>query len=288
MTLPQIRLADGTRLPAIGQGSWHMGEGRYTAREEADALRLGLDLGLKVIDTAEMYAGGRSEEVVGEAIRDRRDDAFVVSKVLPGNASRRGTIEACERSLAHLGIEQLDLYLLHWRGGTPLEETLEAFEQLIGDGKIARWGVSNLDTDDMQELLGLSGGRACQTNQLLYNLGSRGIEYDLLPTLTEHDIPVMAYCPVAQGGRQSRHLTDSDAVRAVADRHRVSPTQVLLAWTIREQGGQHPVMAIPKAVRPEHVRDNAAALTLELDDEDLARLDEAFPPPARKQRLDIV
>ncbi|WP_338061234.1 aldo/keto reductase [Kushneria phosphatilytica] len=245
MSLPQIQLPDGTSLPAIGQGSWHMGEGRYTREEEVDALRQGLDLGLRVIDTAEMYASGRSEEVVGEAVRDRRDDAFVVSKVLPSNASRRGTIEACERSLQHLGLEQIDLYLLHWRGGTPLEETLEAFEQLIDEGKIARWGVSNLDTDDMQQLLELPGGAACQTNQLLYNLGSRGIEYDLLPTLSEQGIPVMAYCPVAQGGRQSRYLIESEAVRQIADRYAVSPMQLLLAWTIREQAGRRPVMAIP-------------------------------------------
>ncbi|WP_137127422.1 aldo/keto reductase [Roseomonas sp. HF4] len=268
-------LPDGTPIPALGQGTWHMGDDRRARGQEADALRLGLDLGMTLIDTAEMYAEGGAEEVVGEAIRGRRDDAFLVSKVYPHNASRRGAVAACERSLKRLGVEAIDLYLLHWRGAVPLAETVEAFEALRAAGKIRRWGVSNCDVDDLEEL-----GPAladCATDQVLYSLEHRGVEFDLLPFCAARRMPVMAYSPIGQGGKLLRHR----ALHEVAARHGVTPAQVALAWTLRDPN----IVSIPKASDPAHVRQNAAARDVRLAADDLATLDAAFAPPARKRGL---
>ena len=277
--LRTVALPSGERVPALGQGTWFMGEGRQPPEEEAAALRLGLDLGMTLIDTAEMYADGGAEEVVGRAVAGRRDEAFIVSKVLPGNAARDATIAACERSLARLGTDRIDLYLLHWRGGTPLAETLEAFETLARDGKIRHWGVSNFDVDDMEELAALPGGGAVQTNQVLYNLGRRGIEFDLLPWCLERGVPIMAYSPIEQG-----RLAGRPELRAVAEGHGATPAQVALAWLLRQEG----VIAIPKAGTEAHVRENRAALDLRLTEADIAALDRAFPPPTDKRPLAIL
>lgn len=280
MTLPTVTLPDGTVLPAIGQGTWNMGDDARRARAEEDALRLGLDLGLRVIDTAEMYGEGRSEELVGRAIAGRRDEAFLVSKVYPHNAGRNGVPAACARSLRRLGVEQIDLYLLHWLGSVPLAETVEAFERLRESGKIARWGVSNLDTAEMEEIVALPAGATCTTDQVLYNPQHRGIEFDLLPWAAARPMPLMAYSPLGQGGTLLRHA----ALRSVADRHGMAPGQVALAWAIRSGG----VLAIPKASSAEHVRANAAAAALALSAADLAEIDRAFPPPRRKQPLGMI
>jgi diketogulonate reductase-like aldo/keto reductase len=277
--VPTVRLPSGEAVPALGQGTWHMGDDRRRRGDELAALRLGLDLGMTLIDTAEMYGDGAAEELVGEAIAGRRDEAFLVSKVLPSNASRRGTVAACERSLRHLGTDRIDLYLLHWRSGTPLEETVEAFETLIRDGKIRHWGVSNFDVGDMEELFALSGGREARTNQVLYNLSRRGIEFDLLPWCRERALPVMAYSPIEQG-----RLIDRRGLGEVAARHGATPAQVALAWLLRQEG----IIAIPKAGTEEHVRENRAALDLALTPEDLAELDRSFPPPGGKQPLAIL
>ncbi|MCQ4086506.1 aldo/keto reductase [Saccharibacillus sp. JS10] len=279
-----VQLVDGTTLPAIGQGTWYMGEVASEAEREADALRLGLDLGMSVIDTAEMYANGGAEEVVARAIKGRRDDAFLVSKALPNHAGRQSIVKACEDSLRRLNTDVLDLYLLHWRGRIPLSETAEAMEKLKQDGKIKRWGVSNLDRGDMEELLSKPIGRGCESNQVLYHLGSRGIEYDLLPWQHQARMPIMAYCPLAQGGSLRRELMDHPEVRGVAERLSATPAQVLLAWVIRS--GE--VMAIPKASSPDHVTENAAAALLDLSQDDLQRLNEAFPAPSRKVPLEMV
>ena len=275
-----VRLPDGTEVVALGQGTWRMGEGHRPRAEEADALRLGLDLGMTLIDTAEMYGEGGAEEVVGEAIAGRREQAFVVSKVYPHNASRRGVAAACERSLRRLRTERIDLYLLHWRGGEPLAETVAGFEALRAAGKIGAWGVSNLDTDALTELRGLPGGAGCATDQVLYNPQARGIEFDLLPWCARHAMPVMAYSPVGQGGA----LLRTAAIGAVARRHAATPAQVAIAWALRQPG----LIAIPKAADPAHVRDNAGAAALHLLAADLAEIDAAFPPPRRKQRLDML
>ncbi|OAI91720.1 MULTISPECIES: aldo/keto reductase [Pseudomonas] len=264
------------QVPVIGQGTWYMGEDPGQRRREVAALQQGIDLGLTLIDTAEMYAEGGAEEVVGEALAGRRDQVFLVSKVYPHNASRQGAIAACERSLQRLATDHIDLYLLHWRGQYPLEETVEAFERLREAGKIGRWGVSNFDSDDMREL----DNPACATDQVLYNPEQRGIEFDLLPWCREHQVPVMAYCPLAQAGRLLRH----PVLAQVAERHGVTPAQVSLAWVTRNDG----VIAIPKAVEPRHVQLNAAAGRLVLDAEDLQAIDQAFPAPTRKQRLAVV
>ncbi|MCT7654723.1 aldo/keto reductase [Oceanimonas sp. NS1] len=275
-------------LPTIGQGTWYMGEGLNPRQAEVKALQQGLDLGLTLIDTAEMYGDGGAEEVVGEALKGRRDQAFLVSKVYPWNAGRRSAIAACEASLRRLGTDHLDLYLLHWPGSIPLEETLEAFERLQADGKIKRFGVSNCDLGEMQELAYTDGGDQCTVNQVLYHLGSRGIEHSLLPWQRERGLPTMAYCPLAQGGRLRRELFGHPELRAIAADLNVTVAQLLLAWATRPVNGKRDVIAIPKAVQPEHVRQNAEALTLDLGDDVLARLDAAFPAPQRKTPLDIV
>ena len=273
-------LPSGEAVPVLGQGTWYMGDDRRRRGEEVAALRLGLDLGLTRIDTAEMYGGGRSEELVGEAIAGRRDGVFLVSKVLPSNATRRGTVAACERSLRRLGTDRLDLYLLHWRGGVPLAETLAGFEELMRAGKIRHFGVSNLDAADMEEQWSLQGGGSAATDQVLYNPTRRGIEWDLLPRCRERGVPIMAYSPIEQG-----RLLGHPALRAVAARHGATPAQAALAWVLRHGDG---VIAIPKAGRPEHVRENRAALDLRLTERDLAELDRAFPPPTGPRPLELL
>ncbi len=270
-----IELA-GVQVPVVGQGTWRMGEDHRQRTREVAALREGLDLGLSLIDTAEMYGEGGAEQVVGEAIAGRRDEVFLVSKVYPHNASLDGVQAACERSLKRLGCERIDLYLLHWRGRYPLRETVEGFERLREQGKIGAWGVSNFDLDGLLEL----DRPACRSNQVLYNLQARGIEYDLLPWQQRADMPLMAYCPLSQAG----DLLHAPALREVAERHGVTPAQVALAWTIRQDG----VIAIPKAVSSLHLRDNTAAASITLQKDDLALLDAAFPPPRRKQTLQMV
>ena len=268
-----IALPDGTKVSAIGQGTWKIGEGGRSAKEEADALRLGIDLGMTLIDTAEMYGDGASEEVVAQAIAGQRDRVFLVTKVYPHNASRTGIPAACARSLKRLGTDVIDLYLLHWRGGVPLAETVGAFAKLKEQGKIRAWGVSNFDPGDMAELLAVAGGTGCAVNQVLYSPEHRGIEFDLLPCQAEQGIPVMAYSPVGQGGRLLRH----PALASVARRHSASPAQIAIAWGLRHRH----VISIPKASNPAHVRANAAAADIALTAADLAEIDAAFAPPGR-------
>jgi diketogulonate reductase-like aldo/keto reductase len=272
--IPSTPLPGGGTIPIYGLGTWFMGEDARRRAGEVAALRLGFDLGVTLVDTAEMYGSGRAEEIVGEAIAGRRDGLFIVSKVLPENATRRGTVAACERSLKRMRTDRIDLYLLHWRGSPPLAETLEGFAALRRDGKIGAWGVSNFDTADMHELERLDGG--CASNQVLYNLTRRGIEYDLLPWCRRRRIPIMAYSPIEQG-RMLSHPT----LAMVAARHEATPAQVALAWLLR----QTDVVVIPKAADPDHVRENRAALGLRLTADDLAALDQAFPAPKRKQPL---
>ncbi len=273
-----LLLPDGTPVPMLGQGTWKMGEGERERQEEVKALRLGIDLGMTLLDTAEMYADGRAEEVVAEAIAGQRERVFLVTKVYPHNASRKGLPAACERSLRRLGTDRIDLYLLHWRGRVPLAETVGAFEGLREAGKIRAWGVSNFDVDDLEELG--ESAPACAADQILYNPEHRGPEFDLLPWCQERRLPIMAYSPVGQGGALLWH----PAIAEVALRHGATPAQVCLAWVLRQEG----VLAIPKASDGDHVRANAAALGVRLDDEDLRALDAAFPPPVRKQPLALL
>ncbi|TWC68559.1 aldo/keto reductase [Herbaspirillum sp. SJZ099] len=274
--IPLVKLRNGDQVPALGQGTWNMGESAAHAAAEVKALQAGLELGMTLIDTAEMYADGGAEKIVGRAIAGRRDQVYLVSKVLPQNASRRGTIAACEASLKRLGTDRIDLYLLHWRGSHPLSATVEAMQALAAQGKIGGWGVSNLDTDDIDELLEEENGNQCLTNQVLYNLSRRGIEYDLLPQSLERGVPVMAYSPIEQG-----RILKNAALATVAQRHGVTPAQVALVWVLRRPG----VIAIPKAASQEHVRQNRASLDIALADADLRELDAAFPPPRRKLPL---
>lgn len=275
----KTKLPSGELIPVLGQGTWYMGDEPRRRAEEIATLRLGLDLGMSLIDTAEMYGDGASEKLVGEAIAGRRDEVFLVSKVLPSNASRSGTIAACERSLKRLGTDRIDLYLLHWRGRTPFAETIAAFEALQDAGKIRHWGVSNMDLDDMSEIARASGGDAMSTNQVLYNLTRRGIEYDLLPQAQARGLPLMAYSPIEQG-----RLTEYPEVEDIADKHGVTPAQIALAWVLRQQG----VIAIPKASTLSHVQENRAALEVKLTAEDLAELDEVFPTPNGPESLEMI
>jgi diketogulonate reductase-like aldo/keto reductase len=277
--LPSVKLPSGERVPQLGQGTWGMGESGRKRKEEVAALRLGLDLGMTLIDTAEMYANGGAEEVVAEAIEGRRDEIFIVSKVLPENSTRSGTIAACERSLKRLRTDRIDLYLLHWRGRPPLEETLAAFAALLDTGAIRFWGASNFGIDDMEELVALDSGTACATNQVLYNLRRRGIEYDLLPWCRGREIPIMAYSPIEQG-----RLLRERTLTSVAVRHRASPAQIALAWVLR----QTDMMVIPKASNEAHVRENRAALDIKLTDADLVELEGAFPPPRGPRPLELL
>ncbi len=279
-----INFAGFGDLPVIGQGTWYMGENPAQRADEVAALQAGLECGLQLIDTAEMYADGGAEEVVGQALLGRRDRALLVSKVYPWNAGEVDAIAACERSLRRLQTDYLDLYLLHWRGNIPLEETLRAMERLQQQGKIRHWGVSNFDTDDMAELWDEEKGEACATNQVLYHLASRGIEFDLLPACQQRGVPVMAYCPLAQAGRLRDSLFTDPQLTQIAQQKGISVAQLLLAWVIRQPG----VIAIPKASSVAHVQENAAALEVELTDEDLQLIDRAWPAPQHKSPLDIV
>ena len=277
----KLVLPSQRQMPVLGQGTWDMGENQAEFKAEVAALKLGVDLGVTLIDTAEMYGEGGAEKVVAEAIAGRRDEVCLVSKVLPHNASRRGTIAACERSLERLKTDRLDVYLLHWRGGVPLEETLEAFTELKQDGKILDYGVSNFDVDDMEAAAALAGGEAIATNQVLYNLLNRGIEWDLLPWCKGEAIPVMAYSPFVSAPPALTRLLGDATVKAVAERHDATPAQVALAWLLHQPG----VVAIPKAVQPAHVRANRAAYDLALTPDDLKDLDGGFVPPRKKVPL---
>jgi diketogulonate reductase-like aldo/keto reductase len=279
VTLPHSNVA----LPALGLGTWKMGESARMRDAEVAAVRLAFDLGYRLIDTAEMYGEGGAEEVVGAALRAwtaqpgcARDDVFVVSKVYPHNASRKGAVAACERSLKRLGLDHIDLYLLHWRGQHPLRDTVAAFEQLQRNGRIRHWGVSNFDTDDMQELWRVPQGEHCVANQVYYSASERGIEFDLLPALRERAVPTMAYCPIDQGA-----LARDKTFAEIGARHGASAVQAALAWVLAQPG----VIAIPKAVREAHLRENFAAAQLALMAEDRAQVDRAFPPPRRKRPL---
>jgi len=277
--LPTVTLPSGEKVPQLGQGTWWMGESRRAFDEEVAALRLGLDLGMTLIDTAELYAEGGAEEVVAEAVKGRRDNCFIVSKVKPENSTRAGMIAACERSLKRLKTDRIDLYLLHWRGPPGLEETLAGFEALLAKGVIRYFGVSNFDVGDMEELFRLKGGDACASNQVVYNLRRRGIEYGLVPWSREHGIPIMAYSPIEQG-----RIGRDRGLAAIAARHGVTPSQIALAWVLRHSD----MMVIPKSSNAEHVRENRAALDIALSEADLAELDRTFPPPKGARPLEIL
>jgi diketogulonate reductase-like aldo/keto reductase len=279
-----VQLPDRTRVPVLGQGTWRMGENKSAHEDEVAALRLGIDLGMTLVDTAEMYGDGDAEKVVADAIEGQRERVFIVTKVYPHNASRSELPKACERSLKRLRIDTIDLYLLHWRGDVPLGETVEAFEKLRAAGKIERWGVSNFDVDDMKELFGIKSGGNCSANQVLYNLENREIEFDLLPLLTDHQSPitclVMAYSPVGHG----RGLLENKALQRIAKRHDATSAQIALAWVLRQPG----VIAIPKSSNEKHVRENARSTEIKMTKDDLAELDREFPPPETKQELPML
>lgn len=274
-----ISLPAGEKIPVLGQGTWGMGERRERRAEEIAALRLGLELGMTLIDTAEMYGEGTTEKLVGEAIAGRRDEVFLVSKVLPYNATYDGTIAACEHSLRRLGTDHLDLYLLHWRGSTPFGEILSSFDALVRTGKIRYWGVSNLDKSDMEELIALPDGQDVATDQVLYNLTRRGIEYDLQPWCRQHGIPIMAYSPIEQG-----RLLNHPQLQEIASRHQATPAQIALSWLLRQDN----LTVIPKTGSQKHVRENRAALDLQLSEQDLQQLDREFPAPTRQHPLEML
>lgn len=281
--MKKIGLPSGKTVNALGQGTWLMGEQASRRKAEIEALQLGMDLGMTLIDTAEMYGDGAAEELIFEAIGHRRDEACYVSKVYPFNASRRGVVQACEQSLQRLGTDRIDLYLLHWPGSIPLDETFDAFQALKRAGKILDYGVSNFDTRGMKRCVAASGGDALATNQILYNLVRRGVEWDLLPWQREHAIPVMAYSPIEHSSDEQFGFLDDPTLEAVAHRHGATPAQIAIAWLLHQQD----VIVIPKAGSPEHVGENAAAAKIELTSQDLADLDEAFPPPFGPTPLDM-
>jgi diketogulonate reductase-like aldo/keto reductase len=278
MPIRHVELPSGEAVPALGQGTWKMGESASRRADEIKALRLGLDLGMRLIDTAEMYADGGAEELVGEAVAGRRDEVFLVSKVWPHNASRSGAVAACERSLKRLRTDRIDLYLLHWPSTHPLSETIAAFEAVRRDGKVRYWGVSNFDVDDMEKTLA-AGGEAVAANQVLYNLTRRGVEFDLFPWLAERHVPVMAYSPVEQG-----RLARNAALERIAKAHNATAAQIAIAFTLLRPD----VISIPKATSLEHVRENAVAADIVLSESDREVLDAAFPPPKRKRGLEMI
>lgn len=280
-----VTLPDGTGVPAIGQGTWFLGEKKALAEQEKQALTAGVSAGMTLIDTAEMYGSGQAEELIGRTIAGmKREELFIVSKVYPHNAGRKNIFKSCMASMQRMGVNYLDLYLLHWRGGIPLSETVACMEQLKKEGKIRRWGVSNFDTEDMEELWSVPNGKNCAVNQVLYHVASRGIEYDLLPWMREHHVPLMAYCPLAQGGELRRGLYSNPVLKKIATAHQATVSQVLLAFVLR--GGD--VIAIPRTGKAEHALENAAADGLVLTAEELALIDREFPAPTRKVYLDIV
>ncbi|MCC2653989.1 MAG: aldo/keto reductase [Microvirga sp.] len=276
---PTVTLPNGESIPALGQGTWQTAERADRRAQEIEALCLGVELGMSLIDTAEMYGEGAAEELVAEALAGERERIFLVSKVYPHNAGRQGVIQACERSLRRLKTDRLDLYLLHWRGSIPLEETVAGFEELRRSGKIRHWGVSNFDVDDMEELLGVPAGENCATNQVLYNVTRRGPEFDLIPWMTARSMPLMAYSPIEQG-----RLPRGGALQAVAQRHEVGPLQIALAWLLSRPG----MIAIPKASSVQHVRENHRALEIQLTLEDMTAIDAEFPAPKRKRPLEMI
>lgn len=280
-----IKLRDGSKMPRLGMGTWYLGENKTARKQEIEALRAGIQAGCHLIDTAEMYGSGKSEQLIGEAIQGiDRESLFIVSKVYPHHAGRSRIFDALNRTLTNLRTDYLDLYLLHWRGQIPLRETVECMEQLEKEGKIRRWGVSNFDTDDMEELFSVKNGDHCAVNQVLYHLGSRGVEYDLMPWLKEHHVPLMAYCPLAQGGDLRRGLLKNKAVQMVAKKKQITEMQVLLAFVLQHEN----VIAIPRSGKAEHVLDNCHVSEIELSDAEYQLLDRAFPAPDHKVWLDIV
>lgn len=281
----QVRLPDGTEVPALGQGTWFLGEQKARFEQEKEALIAGVDAGMTLIDTAEMYGSGKAESLIGSTIAGMdRSRLFLVSKVYPHNAGRKQIFKSCLASLERMGTDYLDLYLLHWRGGIPLEETVACMEQLKKEGKIRRWGVSNFDISDMEELWSVPGGKNCAVNQVLYHAASRGIEYDLLPWMREHHVPLMAYCPLAQGGDLRRGLYGNKVLNQIAADHGASVSQVLLAFVLRDGS----TIAIPRSSQKMHTLDNAGADEVVLTAEELAMIDKEFPAPTRKVYLDIV
>ncbi|ERF59463.1 oxidoreductase, aldo/keto reductase family protein [Treponema socranskii subsp. socranskii VPI DR56BR1116 = ATCC 35536] len=280
----KVKLSNGAVVPAIGQGTWYIGETPSKRAQEIDAIRAGIEAGMTLVDTAEMYGSGLSEKLVGEAISSTdRKKLFIVSKVLPSNAGKKNMEHSCDATLERLGTDYLDLYLYHWRGSVPLAETVACLEELKAKGKIRAWGVSNFDTSDMEELFALPSGKNCAVNQVLYHLGSRGIEFDLLPWMRRHGVALMAYCPLAQAGTLRRGLFENETVAAVAEKHDCDVTQVLLSWCIRDGS----TIAIPRSSKKEHTLLNAGADALMLDEEDFINLDKAFPPPSHKMPLDV-
>ena len=274
-----VKLPSGERIPVLGQGTWHLAEVPARRDEEILALRRGLDLGMTVIDTAEMYADGEAEKLVREAIAGRRDEVFLVSKVLPQHATARGTVAACEDSLRRLGTDRIDLYLLHWRGRVPLADTIEAFGGLQQAGLIRYWGVSNFDAPDMKELTALPGGPEVATDQVLYNLSRRGPELNLFPLLRELRVPIMAYSPIEQG-----RILGHPVLREIAELHHATPAQIALAWVLRRDD----VCAIPRASRLQHTNENRAAADIQLDQADLSQLDQEFRRPERVRPLEML
>lgn len=280
-----IRLSDNSFIPSLGQGTWRMGENVAMREAEIKALKHGINEKMNLIDTAEMYGDGNSELLIGEAIKDLdRSELYIVSKVYPHNSGRQRIFNSCNKTLERLGIEYLDLYLLHWRGNIPLSETVECMEELVNLGKIKRWGVSNFDLADMEELWNVKDGNKCVVNQVLYHLGSRGIEYDLLPWMEKNSVTAMAYCPIAQGGDLRAELLGSSSVKEVAKKYGITPIQVLLAFAFHQKD----MVVIPKAANIDHVTQNAKTLTVKLDETDMALLDGEFPAPGYKTYLDIV
>ena len=279
--------ANGLALPVLGQGGWNIGDNPQTEAEESAALRCGVDLGMTLIDTAEMYGNGDSERIIGSALKGiPRSEYMLVSKVYPHNAGRPDIFKSCDMSLKRLRTDFLDLYLLHWRGDIPLEETVGGMEELVKAGKIRRWGVSNFDTPDMEELLSVPDGKNCAANQVLYNLGSRGIEYDLIPWMRSHGMAVMAYCPLAQAGRLKRMNHDfihDKTLLAISERYGISVMQLMLAFVLRQDN----VVAIPKSSSVQHTEQNAAVFEVCISDEEWAEIDAVFWPPTEKMHLDI-
>lgn len=280
-----VKLPDGTPIPSLGQGTWFLGEQKNRRKEELESLKAGISAGMTLLDTAEMYGDGKAEELLGEAIKDfDRSSLFVVSKVYPHNAGRKNIFKSCIKTLERLNTDYLDLYLLHWRGSIPLSETVECMEQLKKEGKIRRWGVSNFDIADMKELWSVPGGNNCQINQVLYHVASRGIEYDLIPWMEEHKVPVLAYCPLAQAGDLKQGLYENPVLIRIADAHQCTVSNILLAFVIRSKN----VVAIPRTGNKDHALDNAKAWEVELTEDELHEIDQAFPAPVRKMYLDIV
>lgn len=274
-----ITFPNGVKVPSLGQGTWYMGENPTKKEEEIRAIRTGVELGMTVIDTAEMYGDGLSEKLIGEAINGLRDDVFLISKVFPWNANLSGTIKACENSLRRLNTDHLDLYLLHWSGSYPIEETVEAMMRLQQSGKILQWGVSNMDVAEMEDFMNVPSGKNCATDEILYNLTRRGVEYDLLPWCESHSIPVIAYSPIEQG-----RLLGNPTLNKIAKTHSATPAQIALAWVLRNPN----ILAIPKASSEKHVKENFGSLSINLTAEDIALLDKAFSTPKRKIPLEMI